>query len=624
MAEKQFYDPTIVKFAQAKLSAFELSGEQFTGVSEYLVPVIIEVPKNCANKYEINKETGFLELDRVLHSCVYYPGDYGYIPNTLCDDGDPIDVVVLSSFPLQPSVMVYCRVIGMMEMTDEKGGDNKIIAVVDKDPRNRTVHDLLTDLPAHSKNVITNFFSIYKNLEAKWSSIRSVFGRTEAQAEVLKSIEMYQAKKKLSPGPSVHLNMPDYWHANIRPNSSARHISGFSDVSFPEKVSAYIEVPRGNNNKYEFNHESGMVMLDRVLHSSTFYPLDYGFIPQTLCDDGDPIDVLVLASYPLLVGCMVDVRILGVLDMEDEKGGDAKVLAVVHNDPRYLEVTDLAQVAPHILDEIKNFFETYKALEAGKWVRVSGWRNKAEAVQEVLRTHQVYLDTSAKPLENVPRWDRLDIGNEFPTEVNAFVTSPQGSSNIYHYDRDTGLLKLNRRLHNSMYFPINSGFVPQTLAEDREEMNILIYSFFPLEPGVMVKCRVIGKLEMEDEKGPDTHIIAVPIGEPRTSEVNDIDDLPHHVKDEIFNFFQNYKMLEEVDVWTKMRGWRSKEDAIGHLRRAHERYFLYGLRMEELETSLEQERAEKQSLVKRLSSLEAQFARLEQKLQLTTDQPPAQ
>mmetsp|Transcript_2366 Transcript_2366/g.5635 ORF Transcript_2366/g.5635 Transcript_2366/m.5635 type:complete len:622 (+) Transcript_2366:76-1941(+) len=619
MEDKQFLDPSIVRYAKAKLSAFELKCENFAGVAEYLVPVIIEVPKNCPNKYEINKETGFLELDRVLHSSVYYPGDYGYIPNTLCEDGDPIDVVVLSSYPLQPSVMVYCRVIGLMEMTDEKGGDNKIIAVVDKDPRNSQVHDLITDLPAHSRNVITNFFSIYKNLEKKWSSIRNVYGRTEAQAEVLRSIEMYQAKKKPSTEP--HLNMPDYWHADIRPISVNRRISGFSDVSFPEKVSAYIEVPKGYNNKYEFNHESGMVMLDRVLHSSTFYPLDYGFIPQTLCEDGDPLDILVLASYPLIVGCMVDVRILGILDMEDEKGGDCKVLAVVYNDPRYLEVTNLDQVAPHILHEIKNFFETYKALEANKWVRVAGWRNKTEAVAEVLRTNQVYLDTSLKPLENVPRWDRLDIGNEFPTIVNAFVTSPQGSSNIYFFDKTTGLVRLNRRLHNSMYFPINSGFVPQTLAEDREEMNILIYSFFPLEAGTLVKCKVIGKLEMEDEKGPDTHIIAVAIGEPRTSEVNDIDDLPHHVKDEIFNFYQNYKMLEEVNVWTKMRGWRSKQDAIGHLLRAHERYFLYGLRIEELEDSLVQERQEKQALATRLTTLEAQFVKLEQKLLALTEAP---
>jgi inorganic pyrophosphatase len=612
MEAKQFYHSTIAKYAKAKLTAFELSCEQFQGVSEYLVPVIIEVPKNCPNKYEINKETGFLELDRVLHSSVYYPGDYGYIPNTLCEDGDPIDVVVLSSFPLQPSVLVYCRVIGLMEMTDEKGGDNKIIAVIDKDPRNRTVHDLLTDLPVHARNVITNFFSIYKNLEAKWSSIRNTYGRVEAQAEVLRSIQMYQASKKPSVG--VHLNMPDYWHASIHPSSRARHISGFADVEYPEKVSAFIEVPRGFNNKYEFNHATGMVTLDRVLHSATFYPLDYGFIPQTLCEDGDPLDICVLASYPLIVGCMADVRILGILDMEDEKGGDCKVLGVISNDPRFLEVSDLDQVAPHILQEIKHFFETYKTLETGKWVRVQGWRNKAAAVAEVLRTNQIYLETSAKPLENVPRWDRLDIGSDFPTMVNAFVTCPQGSSNIYHFDNTTGLLRLNRRLHNSMYFPINSGFVPQTLAEDREEMNILIYSIFPLEPGVMVKCRVIGKLEMEDEKGPDTHIIGVPVGEPRTAEVNDIDDLPRHVKDEIFNFFQNYKMLEEVDVWTKMRGWCDKENALSHLRRAHERYFLYGLRVEELEATIVEERAEKQALATRLSALEAQFAGLIERL----------
>ncbi|WP_347241793.1 inorganic diphosphatase [Thermus sp.] len=153
----------------------------------------------------------------------------------------------------------------------------------------------------------------------------------------------------------------------------------------PEVVHMVIEVPRGSGNKYEYDPKLGAIRLDRVLPGAQFYPGDYGFIPSTLAEDGDPLDGLVLSTYPLLPGVVVEVRVVGLLLMEDEKGGDAKVIGVVHEDQRLDHIQDIAHVPEGVKQEIQHFFETYKALEAkkGKWVKVTGWRGREEALAEV-------------------------------------------------------------------------------------------------------------------------------------------------------------------------------------------------------------------------------------------------
>lgn len=153
----------------------------------------------------------------------------------------------------------------------------------------------------------------------------------------------------------------------------------------PEVVHMVIEVPRGSSNKYEYDPDLEVVKLDRVLPTAQFYPGDYGFIPSTLADDGDPLDGLILSTYPLLPGVVVDVRVVGMVDMQDEKGGDAKIIGVIAEDPRWDHIKDLADIPQATKNEIQNFFETYKALEAhkGKWVKVTGWMDKAGAMNEV-------------------------------------------------------------------------------------------------------------------------------------------------------------------------------------------------------------------------------------------------
>ncbi len=151
----------------------------------------------------------------------------------------------------------------------------------------------------------------------------------------------------------------------------------------PDEVKAIIEVPYGSNIKYELDKESGAIEVDRVLYSAMFYPANYGFVANTLSDDGDPADVLVLGEYSLVPGSVIKCRLIGVLLMEDESGIDEKLLAVPHSkiDPTFKDVQDINDIPEHILNKIKNFFETYKMLEPNKWVKVKEFKGKDEAAK---------------------------------------------------------------------------------------------------------------------------------------------------------------------------------------------------------------------------------------------------
>lgn len=146
----------------------------------------------------------------------------------------------------------------------------------------------------------------------------------------------------------------------------------------PEVCQALIEVPRGSQNKYEFDKGQGIVKLDRVLFSPMFYPCDYGFFLETLGGDGDPLDVLVMVTNPLFPGVAVDVRPIGVLVMSDDKGQDEKILAVAKDDPRMKHINDLNDVPEHVRNEIAFFFEHYKILE-NKETKIDGWQDATAA-----------------------------------------------------------------------------------------------------------------------------------------------------------------------------------------------------------------------------------------------------
>ena len=159
------------------------------------------------------------------------------------------------------------------------------------------------------------------------------------------------------------------------------NLSKISVGENPEKINVVVEIPYGSNIKYELDKESGAVVVDRVMYSAMFYPANYGFVPNTLSDDGDPADVLVLNEYPLQAGSVIKCRLIGVLLMEDESGVDEKLLAVPVSkiDPRYDDIKTLQDLPKITLDRIKNFFETYKMLEPNKWVKVKDYKGKEEA-----------------------------------------------------------------------------------------------------------------------------------------------------------------------------------------------------------------------------------------------------
>ena len=144
-----------------------------------------------------------------------------------------------------------------------------------------------------------------------------------------------------------------------------------------------IEIPKGQRNKYEMDHETGRIRLDRLLFTSTQYPADYGFIENTLGDDGDPLDALVILEEPTFPGCLIKCRAIGMFRMRDEKGGDDKVLCVAATDPRMAHLADIGDVSEFDLLEIQHFFEVYKELEPGKVVEASRWVGREQAIAEI-------------------------------------------------------------------------------------------------------------------------------------------------------------------------------------------------------------------------------------------------
>ncbi len=144
-----------------------------------------------------------------------------------------------------------------------------------------------------------------------------------------------------------------------------------------------VEIPKGERNKYEVDHETGRLRLDRMLFTSTAYPSDYGYIENTLGQDGDPLDALVLLQQPTFPGCLIACRAIGMFRMTDEAGGDDKVLCVPAHDPRHAHLRDIADVSKFDRLEIQHFFEVYKDLEPGKSVEGANWVGVDEAIAEV-------------------------------------------------------------------------------------------------------------------------------------------------------------------------------------------------------------------------------------------------
>lgn len=163
------------------------------------------------------------------------------------------------------------------------------------------------------------------------------------------------------------------------------------DPGTAESINVIIEIPKGSKNKYEIDKKTGLIALDRVMHTAQDYPYDYGFVPQTLCGDGDPLDVVVLTTYPLFPGVLVRVRPVAIMGMNDAGEDDDKIIAVPVDDPRWNEVKDLEDLNTHTLKEIEHFFGTYKKIQK-KEVIIKDFANKEKAVEAFNASIRMYLE----------------------------------------------------------------------------------------------------------------------------------------------------------------------------------------------------------------------------------------
>jgi inorganic pyrophosphatase len=170
-----------------------------------------------------------------------------------------------------------------------------------------------------------------------------------------------------------------------------------SGKNLPEDINVIIEIPSHSDPvKYEVDKETGALFVDRFMNTAMFYPCNYGYVPHTLSDDGDPVDVLVMSPYALISGSVVQCRPVGMLKMTDESGEDAKVIAVPH-DKMYDDVKNIEDVSPRLLDQLAHFFEHYKDLEKEKWVKIEGWVGLEEAKAEIMESVKRFNEAPVKP-----------------------------------------------------------------------------------------------------------------------------------------------------------------------------------------------------------------------------------
>jgi inorganic pyrophosphatase len=157
-------------------------------------------------------------------------------------------------------------------------------------------------------------------------------------------------------------------------------------------VDVVVEIPAGSRNKYEYDHERHVIRLDRRLATATAYPVDYGFVPDTLALDGDPLDALVILDDPTFPGCLVRVRVIGIFRMQDEAGPDAKLVTILEHDPMRTDTFDVSDLPHQLLEEIEHFFSVYKALEPGKRTETLGFAGRDAALEELRDSRQRYAD----------------------------------------------------------------------------------------------------------------------------------------------------------------------------------------------------------------------------------------
>eukprot|EP01059_Diplonema_ambulator_P037428 TRINITY_DN9901_c0_g1_i1.p2 TRINITY_DN9901_c0_g1~~TRINITY_DN9901_c0_g1_i1.p2 ORF type:complete len:645 (+),score=264.38 TRINITY_DN9901_c0_g1_i1:30-1937(+) len=574
-----------------------------------VVPCVVEVTRGSPNKYEVDKETGMLVLDRVLHSAVHYPGDYGYIPATLCGDGDPLDLLVISPYSaqeyqgLEPGVIANCRIVGIMDMEDESGRDEKIIAVL-AEQRSCSHITSLDSIPPHLRAEIQNFFENYKLLEKKdgkpkWAKVLGWGDRDRALQVLAESKQRYETKKlEESSRPQ---RFDNFW----APNMLHAPQTDFSSVL------CYINGSKGCTASYGYRHDTSFRHYRYTLDIP--YPGDSGWITQTWQRElHKPLDVHIITAFPLVSESFVQVTIVGALQREyknpdGKMSTDYKIIGVPSADPRTVQITSLENINNAILEHYETFFVHSATLNGKTDVRMTRRLNSAEARHVYTECHAAYEeDFTDKKIYNAPNlwclpWggDGAKVDDKNP-ELTAVIECPKGTCNKYEFNKELGNLVLQKPLYSATYWPGNYGFIPQTVAEDGKPVNVLVLSNHPLQEFSLCYVRILGAIRCTDEKGPDVKVIAVPKKEPRMTEWSDVEQVPQHIKNEIENFYNTYKALESHWKFCKVQGWISRNETMEYLKLAHTRFFLFVLPMERVDSRIKKLEEENKRLRTRI------------------------
>ncbi|KAK9207146.1 hypothetical protein WN943_017431 [Citrus x changshan-huyou] len=426
--------------------------------------VVVEISKGSKVKYELDKKTGLIKVDRILYSSVVYPHNYGFIPRTLCEDNDPMDVLILMQEPVLPGCFLRAKAIGLMPMIDQGEKDDKIIAVCADDPEYKHYNDI-KELPPHRLSEIRRFFEDYKKNENKEVAVNEFLPSSAAVEAIQYSMDLYaeyilhtlRRKRRFRifclyiifdiPSPFTFISDSSSIFkmseeaANVSrsaPKLNERILSSLSRRSVaahpwhdleigpgaPNVFNCVVEITKGSKVKYELDKKTGLIkvwgplfcfqivlpisqdltldsyiarnlQVDRVLYSSVVYPHNYGFIPRTLCEDNDPLDVLVLMQEPVLPGCFLRARAIGLMPMIDQGEKDDKIIAVCADDPEYKHYTDIKELPPHRLTEIRRFFEDYKKNE-NKKVAVNEFLPTSTAVEAIQDLYAEYIMLSLR------------------------------------------------------------------------------------------------------------------------------------------------------------------------------------------------------------------------------------
>jgi inorganic pyrophosphatase len=638
-------------------------------LSEAHIPVLIEVERGSRNKYEINQETGQMVLQRVLSRANSFPGDYGHVLQTMCEDGDPLAVLIVQPTEcgmmmhgLDPGVIALCRIVGILDLEDENGHDEKILAVLD-DPRFDHITEL-EHISSHLRKEIQHFFENYKKLEVKtgkqqWTKTTTTdlsrgrlrrsgstpisfsinfspeskhqlsvagssptinlrtgsqeYGRrrmttigdkTKALKVMKEARELFSKSecKVMKPCPFVKVAVPpNLLHAEQKqfsafPEASPRSggMSSADDSAGERNVLCYMNVATGSTHSYVYRMDTTYRHYKYTLPIP--YPGDYGWICQTWQPDSKkPLEILVVSSSAMVPESLAEVRVIGALQREFVSTSNGavteyKILGVVVSDPRMNGVHGLEELPRLVLRHIKNFFRTTNELSGCTDYTEVADMDADDAMDLIREAHESYLTNfadrvvhNAANLQCLPWYPVSEDGTrEFP----AVIECPAQSSVRYLFDRFHGALRYVQPLASGARWPFNLGFIPQTTAEHERPLEVMVMSSVPLRSKCVVDVRIIGAAITHFEDGPDTKILAVPKSEPHLRDCNDIGDVPNQVKDDIVEFLNGFRDLEESWKFSRFDRWIGPEEAMSITSRSHERFFIASLPMQRMEAKV--------------------------------------